>query len=83
MPFIKMKGYFKTKDIPVLLRTKNFQIKGSCFGCFLSLFNVVQKLVFLFSCFCAVTSASVHLPGKWEGQGPGLELWWLRRQQQS
>lgn len=46
--------------------------------CFFSL-NVVQKLVVPFLCFCAVTSASVHLPGKWEGQG--LELWQRQRQQ--
>jgi hypothetical protein len=39
---------------------------------FFLLLNVVQKLVFPFLCFCAVTSASVPLPGKWEGQG--LEL---------
>ncbi|KAK2085217.1 Cytoplasmic dynein 1 light intermediate chain 2 [Saguinus oedipus] len=28
--------------------------------------------------FCAVTSASVHLPGKWEGHG--LELWQQQQQ---
>lgn len=48
--------------------------------CFFPL-NVVQKLVFLFPCFCTVTSASVHLPGRWEGQG--LEMWWQWRRRQS
>ena len=68
---MKMKGCFKTQGIQALVRTENF--KGSSF-CFVFFFlNVVQKLVFPFRCFCAVTSASVHLPGKWEGQG--LELW--------
>lgn len=37
---------------------------------------MAQKLVFPFPCFCAVTSASVHLPGKWEGQE--LALWQQR-----
>lgn len=61
-----MKGYFKTKDTEVFLRTKNFKLKEVLWFFFFSL-NVVQKLVFLFPCFCTVTSASVHLPGKWEG----------------
>lgn len=66
---IKMKGYFETKDTQVLLTTENFQIKV-CFVLFFLI--VIQKLIFPFPCFCALTSASVHLPGKWEGQGLGL-----------
>lgn len=64
---IKVKGYFKAKDIQVLLRTKTFQVKGSLFLFFL--LNVVQKLVFPLPCFCAVTSALSACQGNGRGGG--------------